>query len=696
MPNTNRNFSCQKNYYFIGFVLFYLFSFQNVFSATCSEGERNGYVLSSNFYSAPYDRRICNSFSQCAELDHKLYTEEVTVSNEYFGKFKGVSPWGNDTLLLRYSSWLINGASDGHGGSTDREIEVSVILNDICIPNKYILIAYEEPASCATNKNNALEKVGNPCNPANGNKLQTEFDYFSTNHSLSFGRLYRSQGVFPTDNQFIHNWQHNYSSSLDTSNSLDVSFGDTISSEYNNPGEACSNGLAEFQGNGLWGGSLTGAISEQLNDNTCIIKRNSKTVASFTIVRVPANSDTAQIPPILNPDITHKLTRANGQSYLFEKINNQWKSKLNPDITLKKNGTQWLFTDELKNLETYNESGQLISITPKDGRTTTLSYNITSVAGGDDDNSTLDKVTDPTGHTLTFTYTNTTEIPRLAKVTTPDGDIQYSYDNITNNLTTVTYPDNTSKTYHYEDNRFPHHLTGITDEKGIRFATWSYDESGKAISSEHAGSAEKVILAYNADGTTTVNGILGDLRTYHFTVERGARRVSQITGDQCRTCGNGFMKTRTYDANGFLNGYTDWNGNQTTIINNARGLPTSQTDAVGTPQERTTTTVWHATLNLPLSITEPKRKTTFTYTSSGQLLTRTLIDLATNESRITSYTYHPAGTNGAGLIATVDGPRTDVNDITNYAYNAQGDLTTITNPLGHVTQITAHDASGRP
>jgi hypothetical protein len=28
--------------------------------------------------------------------------------------------------------------------------------------------------------------------------------------------------------------------------------------------------------------------------------------------------------------------------------------------------------------------------------------------------------------------------------------------------------------YHYEDQRFPHHLTGLTDENGGRFATWAY------------------------------------------------------------------------------------------------------------------------------------------------------------------------------------------------------------------------------
>lgn len=56
-----------------------------------------------------------------------------------------------------------------------------------------------------------------------------------------------------------------------------------------------------------------------------------------------------------------------------------------------------------------------------------------------------------------------------------------------------------------------------------------------------------------------------------------------------------------------------------------------------------------------------------------------------------SYTYNPQG-----LIATLDGARTDVNDITTFEYDAQGNRTKITNALGQITQITQHDASGRP
>ena len=44
----------------------------------------------------------------------------------------------------------------------------------------------------------------------------------------------------------------------------------------------------------------------------------------------------------------------------------------------------------------------------------------------------------------------------------------------------------------------------------------------------------------------------------------------------------------------------------------------------------------------------------------------------------------------------MNGPRTDVADITTYTYDAQGNLTTIANALAHVTRITQYDAHGHP
>lgn len=57
----------------------------------------------------------------------------------------------------------------------------------------------------------------------------------------------------------------------------------------------------------------------------------------------------------------------------------------------------------------------------------------------------------------------------------------------------------------------------------------------------------------------------------------------------------------------------------------------------------------------------------------------------------TSFTY-----NGLGLLETIDGPRTDVSDVSTYTYDAQGNLATATNPANHITTVNSVDDYGRP
>ncbi|WP_240998598.1 RHS repeat-associated core domain-containing protein [Pseudomonas viridiflava] len=49
-----------------------------------------------------------------------------------------------------------------------------------------------------------------------------------------------------------------------------------------------------------------------------------------------------------------------------------------------------------------------------------------------------------------------------------------------------------------------------------------------------------------------------------------------------------------------------------------------------------------------------------------------------------------------GQVASIDGARTDVDDTTRYEYDAQGNLNTVTNALGHVYTLANFDAYGNP
>src|SRR5260370_34928394 len=72
--------------------------------------------------------------------------------------------------------------------------------------------------------------------------------------------------------------------------------------------------------------------------------------------------------------------------------------------------------------------------------------------------------------------------------------------------------------------------------------------------------------------------------------------------------------------------------------------------------------------------------------------TTATVPYSTNgRTRRWTYTYTPTG-----LVQTVTGPRTDLNDTVTYGYDSSGTLVSVTNALGQQTQITAHDGAGRP
>ena len=379
-----------------------------------------------------------------------------------------------------------------------------------------------------------------------------------------------------------------------------------------------------------------------------------------------------------------KVIREDGRFYTFRFLNGQ--ATYDADVNFK---LAWLgssgavITTEDGSQETYDYNGRLVSIKNRAGATQTLTY-----SGGR-----LYQVIDPTGRTLTFGYDG---INRLITVTDPAGGVYgYTYDNTTNNnVVKVTYPDGKFKTYVYNEPAYtsganlPNALTGIVDENGTRFATFKYDSANRALSTEHAGGTDWFAVAYNSDGTRTVTDPLGTSRTYGFQTTLGVRKNTGITEPCISGCTTKTL-SQTFDANGNLASRTDFRGVQTTYqYDLTRNLETSRTEAVGSPEARTITTRWHASFRLPTQITEPGRTTTFTYDAAGNRLTKTIT--AGGQSRTWSYTY-----NSFGQVTSVDGPRTDVSDVATLTYDTSGNLTSITNALGHVTTYGNYDAHGR-
>ena len=331
--------------------------------------------------------------------------------------------------------------------------------------------------------------------------------------------------------------------------------------------------------------------------------------------------------------------RPNGRRVNFNLIGNNWiagpdvKLQLTELVDASQNRTGWQLHLENNDVEIYNVDGKLISIESINGHTQALVYDQTT--GG------LLSVNDDFGNSLTFTYNSN---GRLATMTDPDGN-DYSYDyarsayaysslDRSNNLVSVILPDSTplentdnpKRQYLYENTNFPNALTGIIDEKGIRFATWVYDSEGRAISSQHANGTEFTTLDYanlnNAtDPRVTVTNALGKDTTYHAIEWYGVKKVSQVEGHPSANCA-GANSSIIYDANGFEDIVTDWEGNITDYDYDARGLEVQRVEAKNTPEQRMITTQWHSTFRLPTKITEPDRVIDFTYDANGRLIQR--------------------------------------------------------------------------
>jgi uncharacterized protein RhaS with RHS repeats len=112
--------------------------------------------------------------------------------------------------------------------------------------------------------------------------------------------------------------------------------------------------------------------------------------------------------------------------------------------------------------------------------------------------------------------------------------------------------------YHYEDARFPVHLTGITDEAGQRIRSVAYDPQGRVAISEIPGTNQRTQFQYSASGGWIDSTVVTDdsaaavglpsTRTFQFNVVAGKLVTSSVSAPG-PLCGNTAAQT-SYDTNG--------------------------------------------------------------------------------------------------------------------------------------------------
>ena len=421
------------------------------------------------------------------------------------------------------------------------------------------------------------------------------------------------------------------------------------------------------------------------------------------------------------------VLREDGHWSVFEKQNDQWRSRDYDIHQLKEQfdtqgqlaGYQYQRADGVN--EHYDLTGRLLKLRHYTGATQSLFYN---------DQQQLTRIVDDTsGTSLSLRYSGES----LIGVDGPDQfSVSYQH-NDRLNLISVSYGiksiffglrQKTSKTYHYENTRYPTLLTGITDEAGERVATWAYDERTRAISSEHGDGAEKISLAYNDDGTVSLTNAMGKTSTYHFVEAGGRKRTAFVDGEATSLCADTRQQHR-YASDGYLKATIDAEGNAIIYERNKRGLITVEKrgyrfdgdDFVVSDAAVQIKSQWHPTLPLVSEVIYQGRKggewtetlqVDNAYTAQGRLLSTTYTDLSdqkvpyptkgTQRTYRYSYEYRDQAKTQLSTVM-VNGPRQAENgrdDITTYDYDAQGNLTAVTNALGHRMEYGAHTALGLP
>lgn len=271
---------------------------------------------------------------------------------------------------------------------------------------------------------------------------------------------------------------------------------------------------------------------------------------------------------------------------------------------------------------------------------------------------------------------------------------------------------------------FPEHLTGVIDERGQRYATYAYDDYGRVTRSEHSGGAGMVRLTYSASGSTTVILPEGATKTYAFSTEAFRHPTSIVhaltDGTVAGTSAATWSNLRRQSSTTAKGGKTEYGYNAFHEVSRREGLTSS---GGATALTRTAQTDWNVGYAAP---TERRffdnanvlvAKSRWSYNERGQRITSTQVDPVSSQTRTSTTTYCEVEDVDAGvcpsigLTSTIDGPRTDVSDVTRLRYYTsddpncatsvaacayrKGDLWAVANALGHAVEYLRYDHAGR-
>lgn len=368
-------------------------------------------------------------------------------------------------------------------------------------------------------------------------------------------------------------------------------------------------------------------------------------------------------------------------------------------------GSNWILTSPTGETETYNNSGQVISIKDARGVGTTYAYNGSAQ---------LQTITHSSGRSIQLTWLS----GKIKTVTAPNSKTYtYNYD-AAGYLSGVVYPDSLgTRTYHYEDAAQPGGLTGIS-VNGLRYSQYSYYPDGRAKHSGLGtnGSFEKSSFTYGATYTDVTNA-LGQTTRYQTADLAGSKLVIGVERPASPACAASNRYT-SYDVNGNVDYELDAFGVKTDYSYDSHDQLIQKVVGIGpggeTDQQQITQYVWDANRRGRLlaikvfgtSTATGQRisETTYAYFPDSDARARLLQSVTVknlsangvaNSTQVTSYNY-TIHSNKLIATMTVDGPVAGTGDAIVYTYDSAGNLTSVKNSLNHAVEYSSYTALGLP
>ena len=404
------------------------------------------------------------------------------------------------------------------------------------------------------------------------------------------------------------------------------------------------------------------------------------------------------------------LVTAHGQRYYFDEVNSSLWIAVKPagatdEVNLSGSEYVWKRVDGSE-MHFDSATGRWSSSRDRWGN---------AISGGYNTDGLLTTVTDSMGRAITLTYQsgvlNTIQLP-----TSETWTLGYS----NGNLSSITDPISPSPwrtfTYQPDSHNVVRLLTAVRDAGNAILEQHDYDASDRGVTSVADGGRDAYTIEYDTPSlgrvtiTHNVDAMTTRVSTISLLKQNGQYLPTEVDG-VCPSCGGASTtQAYTFDKHDQAITRVDGIGITTTYAYDGYGNVISKIEGAGSSAPRQTTyaygdptwpTLLTQEIDPPAVSGSGGLITTNSWSPVNHTMTTTQSGYLTSAGPRTSYTTVSAFDSRHRLLS-IDGPRTDVSDVTSYGYFADADSTaslrgrlhTITNALNQTTTFEDYDGFG--